>query len=46
MQKAQPKILEIQKRWANDKEKLNSETARLYIDEGINPVAGLIPALI
>jgi YidC/Oxa1 family membrane protein insertase len=46
MQRAQPKLVEIRRRWASDPEKMNKETARLYVEEGINPFAGFVPALI
>ena len=39
-------MVEIRRRWGNNPDKMNAETARLYVDEGINPFAGFIPALI
>lgn len=46
MQRAQPKLVEIRRRWGSNPEKMNAETARLYVEEGINPFAGFVPALI
>jgi len=42
----QPKLQAIQKKYANDKEKLNKKTQELYKAEGINPLAGCLPMLI
>ena len=42
----QPKLQVIQKKYANDKEKLNQKTQELYKAEGINPLAGCLPMLI
>ena len=44
MQAVQPKLLEIRRRWAGNQEKINMETSRLYIEEEINPLAGLLPS--
>lgn len=41
-----PKMKEIQKKYKNDKEKLNMATMELYKKEGINPAAGCLPMLI
>lgn len=46
MQEVQPKIQEIQKRYKNDKEKLNQEMMKLYSEEKINPAGGCLPLLI
>jgi len=46
LQKLQPKILEIQKKYKDDKEKQARETFALYKNEKINPFSGLLLALI
>jgi YidC/Oxa1 family membrane protein insertase len=46
MQEVQPKIQEVQKRYKNDKEKLNQELMKLYSEEKINPAGGCLPLLI
>jgi len=46
MQKLQPQINEIQKKYKNDKEKLAQETLELYRKEKINPFSGLFLILI
>ena len=45
-QKIQPLLMEIQKKYANDKEKLNQETMKVYQKYGINPMGGCLPMLI
>ncbi len=45
-QKIQPLLMEVQKKYANDKEKLNQETMKLYQKYGINPASGCLPMLI
>lgn len=45
MQTLQPQIKELQKKFAYDKERLQMETARLYQDAGVNPLAGCLPTL-
>lgn len=45
-QKIQPLMMEIQKKYANDKDKLNQETMKLYQKYGINPMGGCLPMLI
>lgn len=45
-QKIQPLMMEIQKKYANDKDKLNQETMKLYQKYGINPTGGCLPMLI
>lgn len=42
----QPKIAELQKKYANDKEKLNQKTAELYRKEGVNPMSSCLPLLL
>jgi YidC/Oxa1 family membrane protein insertase len=46
MQKVQPLLQEIQRKYANDKEKLNQETMKLYQDHKINPAGGCLPLII
>jgi len=46
LQKLQPKIQEIQKKYKNDREKQAKETLELYKKEKINPFSGLLLALI
>ena len=42
----QPKMNELQKKYANDKEKLNQKTAELYKKEGVNPMSSCLPLLL
>lgn len=46
MQAIQPQLQEIQKRYKNDKEKLNQEMMKLYQDNGVNPAGGCLPLLV
>ena len=46
MTKVQPKIQALQKKYANDKEKLNQKTMELYRKEHVSPTAGCLPMLI
>jgi YidC/Oxa1 family membrane protein insertase len=46
MQKLQPKVRELQKKYAKDKEKLNQEMMKLYKEHGVNPASGCLPSLI
>jgi YidC/Oxa1 family membrane protein insertase len=46
MQEIQPKIQDIQKRYKNDKEKLNQEMMRVYKENNVNPAGGCLPLLI
>lgn len=41
-----PKLDNIQKKYANNKEKLNEEMMKLYQEEGYNPMSGCLPLLI
>ncbi|GAB2234058.1 hypothetical protein Droror1_Dr00003295 [Drosera rotundifolia] len=45
MQNLQPKIKAIQTRYAGDQERIQLETARLYRQAGVNPLAGCFPTL-
>ena len=42
----QPKLNALQKKYANDREKLNQKTAELYKKEGINPMSSCLPLLL
>lgn len=46
MQEVQPQIQEIQKRYKNDKEKLNQEMMKVYQENKVNPAGGCLPLLI
>src|SRR4051812_32248399 len=46
MQEIQPQIQEIQKRYKNDKEKLNQELMRIYQENKVNPAGGCLPLLL
>ncbi len=43
MQALQPKIKEIQKKYKNNKPKVQEETMKLYKEAGVNPARGLPP---
>ena len=43
MQKLQPKMKEMQTRYANDQQKLQQEMIKLYATEKVNPVTGCLP---
>lgn len=45
-QKLQPMLMELQKKYGNDKEKLNMETMKLYQTYKINPMSGCLPMFI
>ena len=44
--KLQPKMQELQKKYANDKAKLNQKTSELYKKEHINPLSSCLPLLL
>lgn len=46
MQNLQPKIKAIQERYKGDQERIQLETARLYKQAGVNPLAGEIVSLL
>ena len=46
MQELQPKLAELQKKHAKDKDKLAQEQMRLYKESGISPMGCLVPMLI
>ncbi len=46
MQKIQPELQAIQKKYANDQQRLSQETMKLYKKYNINPAGGCLPLLI
>ena len=46
MQKIQPLLNDINKKYQNDKTKLNEETMKLYKEHNVNPMGGCLPLLI
>jgi YidC/Oxa1 family membrane protein insertase len=46
MKKLQPKMEELRKKYADDKEKMNLETMKLYQTEKVNPLGGCLPLLL
>ena len=46
MQLIQPKVRELQKKYAHDREKLAQETMALYRETGTNPFASCLPLLL
>ena len=46
MSKIQPKVQALQKKYANDKDKLNQKTMELYRKEHVSPTSGCLPLLI
>lgn len=46
MKELQPQIAEIQRKYKNDKEKLNQEIMKFYKETGFNPAGGCLPILI
>jgi YidC/Oxa1 family membrane protein insertase len=46
MQKIQPKIQELQKKYKDNKEKLTQETMKLYKEAGVNPMGGCLPMVL
>ncbi|RME45179.1 MAG: membrane protein insertase YidC [Caldilineae bacterium] len=45
-QELQPKLKELQKKYANDKEKLAQAQMELYKEAGVNPLGGCLPMLV
>lgn len=45
MQNLQPKLKAIQQRYEGNQERIQLETARLYKQAGVNPLAGCLPTL-
>ena len=46
MKKLQPKLDELKKKYANDKQMLNIKTMELYKENKVNPAGGCLPILI
>ena len=46
LQRIQPKIKELQKKYKNDKEKLQEETLKFYQENKVNPFGGCLPLLL
>ncbi len=46
MQKLQPQLKELQKKYAKDREKLQQETLALYRQHGVSPTQGCLPSLL
>jgi YidC/Oxa1 family membrane protein insertase len=46
MQTVQPKLAELQKQYAKDKQKLAKEQMRLYKEAGMNPAGCIVPMLV
>ena len=42
----QPKLQSLKEKYANDPQKLNQATMKLYKEEGVNPMGGCLPMLI
>lgn len=45
LQALSPRVKELQAKYANDPETLQLETARLYREAGVNPLAGCLPTV-
>jgi YidC/Oxa1 family membrane protein insertase len=46
MQAVQPKLKEIQKKYAGDRAKIQAEQMKLYQEHGVNPISGCLPMLL
>lgn len=46
MQKLQPKLLKLRKKYEKDPQKLQMETMKLFQEQGVNPMAGCFPILV
>lgn len=46
MQKIQPLVAEVQKRYADDPQRLQEETQKLYAEAHFNPLMGCLPVLL
>lgn len=46
MQQLQPKMAELKKKYADDKEKLNQEVMKLFRTHKVNPMGGCLPMLL
>ena len=45
MAKHQPQLMELRKKYKNDKQRLNEETMKFYKENGVNPLAGCLPMI-
>ncbi len=46
MQRLQPEMQKLQKKYKDDREKLTQETMKLYKEAGVNPAGGCLPILL
>jgi YidC/Oxa1 family membrane protein insertase len=46
MQALQPRMEELKEKYAKDPQRLNTETMKLYKEEGVNPMGGCLPILL
>lgn len=46
MQKVQPLMEEVQRKYKNDKEKLNQEMMKIYSEHKVNPAGGCLPVIV
>ena len=46
MQKLSPKMQEIQKKYANNKQEMNKQVMQLYRDSGVSPVSSMLPMML
>ncbi len=46
MARVQPQLLEIQKKFANNRPKMQEEQMKLYKENNVNPMAGCLPLLV
>ena len=45
MAQHEPQLLELRKKYKNDKKRLNEETMKFYKENGVNPLAGCLPMI-
>jgi YidC/Oxa1 family membrane protein insertase len=45
MAKHQPQLMELRKKYKNDKQRLSEETMKFYKENGVNPLAGCLPMI-
>ena len=45
MAKHQPQLMELRKKYKNDKQRLQEETMKFYKENGVNPLAGCLPMI-
>jgi YidC/Oxa1 family membrane protein insertase len=46
MQKLAPKMQEIQKKYANNKQEMNKQVMAMYRDHGASPISGMVPMML